>query len=385
MLAGFSHIDITPSLSQKPQGSYRPRIIVGVHDPLLASAAVISSDTATVAIIGIDASCIMRSTFESAATMIFEKVQIPSTNLIVSASHTHAGGRVMSTFQAVADPEYAQQVARGIADAVIQAYENRAPAEFSSMSAPVAGIHFNRRFHMRDGRQVTHPGKMNPDIVASAGPVDDKIQALLFRKKSGEPLGIITTFGCHCTVMEETNEYSADYVYYLRKNLAQLLGSSEVVFLQGASGDVTQINNLSPEIEKGEAHAMKMGQALAAALAPCLSSAQYRSSLNLAIASRAISIPIRDRDYAAPPTLGLGSGDYWATIYEREKSLIEQMRKISPLATVTLANEYVGYIPTASAHYAGGYEPRLARSSYLAPEAAQQITEASLGALYEIK
>jgi hypothetical protein len=48
---------------------------------------------------------------------------------------------------------------------------------------------------------------------------------------------------------------------------------------------------------------------------------------------------------------------------------------------VTLANEYIGYIPTATAHYAGGYEPRMARSSFLAVEAAQRVTETSLKAL----
>jgi hypothetical protein len=52
---------------------------------------------------------------------------------------------------------------------------------------------------------------------------------------------------------------------------------------------------------------------------------------------------------------------------------------------VTLVNEYLGYVPTAIALYAGGYEVRTARSSFLEPAAGQKIIEASLVALRELK
>ena len=48
---------------------------------------------------------------------------------------------------------------------------------------------------------------------------------------------------------------------------------------------------------------------------------------------------------------------------------------------VELANEYIGYVPTAQAFVGGGYEPRTARSSKLAPEGGQKLVEGALRAL----
>ncbi|MHC5540568.1 hypothetical protein ACYOEI_20295, partial [Singulisphaera rosea] len=51
---------------------------------------------------------------------------------------------------------------------------------------------------------------------------------------------------------------------------------------------------------------------------------------------------------------------------------------------VSLANQWIGYVATPSAYYAGGYEPRTARSAKLAPWAGQALVETSLAALQKI-
>jgi hypothetical protein len=51
----------------------------------------------------------------------------------------------------------------------------------------------------------------------------------------------------------------------------------------------------------------------------------------------------------------------------------------------SLANEWLGYVPTAQAFVAGGYEPRTARSSKLAIDAGQRILETSLKALHHVE
>jgi len=47
----------------------------------------------------------------------------------------------------------------------------------------------------------------------------------------------------------------------------------------------------------------------------------------------------------------------------------------------TLSNDYIGYVPTPQAFAGGGYEPRTARSSMLAPDAGQRLLEGALKAL----
>ena len=46
---------------------------------------------------------------------------------------------------------------------------------------------------------------------------------------------------------------------------------------------------------------------------------------------------------------------------------------------MSLANEWIGYVPTAQAFVGGGYEARTARSSKLAPDAGQRLLEGACG------
>ncbi len=63
------------------------------------------------------------------------------------------------------------------------------------------------------------------------------------------------------------------------------------------------------------------------------------------------------------------------------------IKAASPFArtwVVSLANQWIGYVATPSAYYAGGYEPRTARSAKMAPWAGQSLVEASLAALKQV-
>jgi neutral ceramidase len=419
--AGFANADITPAPDTLSIGSYRRRKMVGVHDRLLASACVIESGESRTALVGIDAGVIMRTTADEAKAIIARDTGIPASNIIISASHTHQGGPSLSTFYAVADPEYAKLAARGVANAVAQATEQLSPAQIGSTFGRVCNIHFNRRFVMRDGRQATHPGKMHPAIVRPAGPVDDKIGVLALRDAQQKLLGLIVNFGCHPTVTEDGNEYSADYVHHLREHVNHLLGPTPVVFLLGACGDITQIDNQQSGSEKGHAWAETMGATLAAETVRTVQRMTWNESADVRVATEAASIAVRENDASSPPALGLGGGSEWEEIYARERDHVAAIRRDTPIIdcritamrigelsivcngaelfcqpaldiqrlapalqtwVVTLANEYVGYVPTAEAHFAGGYEPRTARSSYLAVDAAQKILEASLRALH---
>jgi neutral ceramidase len=422
--AGFGQADITAEVGCSRTGSYRNRVMTGVHDPLLAVACVVDDGTTPVALVGIDAGVIMRATADSAKKLIAEQTGIPPANVIISASHTHQGGPTLSTFHAQADPAYADVVARGAASAVKQAWENRRDARVASDFGRVTGIHFNRRFLMRDGREVTHPGKKNPDIVRPAGEVDEKIGVIAIRDSADRIVGLIVNFGCHCTVTEDGTEYSADYVHYLRQHVQRSLEAEvPVVFLLGACGDVTQINNQKPEWEKGHAWADLMGATLASEVARILRQMKWHARAETRAAGRSVPIAIREHDACPPATVGLGSGDDWAAIFQREKEPVAAMRAQRPIVdcqvsgvrigdvaivanggelftqpalniqraspiektwVVTLANEYVGYVPTATAHFAGGYEVRLARSSYLEVAAAQKLVETSLSVLCDL-
>jgi neutral ceramidase len=284
-------------------------------------------------------------------------------------------------------------------------------------------ISFNRRFLMRDGRQLTHPGKGNPEIVRPAGPIDPDVGVLAARAPDGRLLGLFVNFACHLTVMGGDG-FTADYVYPLRESLRRYYKNPQlpVGFLLGAAGDVTQVDNLRPGREFGEDWANTFGLALAAETAQTIARLTWQKDARIGAIKKTAPIPIREpRDGPAEtPASGLGSGSVADKIYARERELVEierskraivpcevQCLSIGDLGIVTngaeffcqlgldikaaspfkrtwvvsLANEWIGYVATPSAFYAGGYEPRTARSAKMAPWAGQSLVEGSLAAL----
>jgi hypothetical protein len=106
-------------------------------------------------------------------------------------------------------------------------------------------VAFNRRFKMRDGRTITHPGQGNPDIVEPAGPTDPEVGVIGAWDGQKRLLGCVVNFACHATT--SPGGISANYIAYLEKVIQGYYGKDTVVvFLNGASGDVTQVDNQSP-------------------------------------------------------------------------------------------------------------------------------------------
>jgi hypothetical protein len=420
---GFAETDITPKLGSQSPGGMQARRLNSVHDPLKAVAMVIQGADAAVAIVGIDALFITEETTAKARQTITATTKLPGSHVLIGASHTHGGGPIASCFESEADPEYQTLVANRIAEAVDSAYHALHPAEIGDGFGHEPSISFNRRFLMRNGRQATHPGKGNPGIVKAAGPIDPDVGALAARAPGGGLLGLFVNFACHLTVMGGSG-FTADYLAALRQVLRRHYAQPHlpVGFLLGAAGDVTQVDNLRPGREFGEHWAEMFGLALGAEVIQTAERMTWRPDRLIAAVQTVVPIPIRDRRDVAleTPELGLGAGSVAERIYARERELVDQERakrpvipcevqavRVGDLGIVTngaeffcqlgldikaaspfprtwvssLTNQWIGYVATPSAFYAGGYEPRTARSAKMAPSAGQTLVEASLKAL----
>jgi neutral ceramidase len=420
---GFAEADITPKLGSQSPGGMQARRLNEVHDPLKAVAMVIMNDTAAVALVGIDSIFISEEATAHARNAITAAIKIPGSHVLIGASHTHGGGPVATCFESDADPEYVALVARRVAEAVVSAYHSLHAAELGDGFGHEPSISFNRRFLMRDGRQATHPGKGNPDIVKPAGPIDPDVGVLAARAPGGDLLGLFVNFACHLTVMGGSG-FTADYVYHLRETLRRHYKNPHlpVGFLLGAAGDVTQVDNLRPGREFGEEWSSLFGLALGAEVIQTVGRLTWRNDAEIRAVQTYVPIPIREpRDRPSEtPRLGLGSGSVADKIYARESEEVEKERAKRPIIpcevqairigdlgivtngaeffcqlgldikaasplvrtwVVSLANQWIGYVATPSAYYAGGYEPRTARSAKMAPWAGQALVEGSLTAL----
>src|SRR5262245_58228190 len=266
---GFGVGDITPDVGMEMPGGFFKRKGTGVRDKLLAVACVIHDGTNTVALVGIDALFITRPTVETARRTAQQATKIPGENILIGANHTHSGGPIASCLGCDADPLYLARMERAIAQAVGDAWNKLHAAEIGIGTGQVPGIAFNRRFLMRNGREITHPGKPgtphHKEIVAPAGLVDPDVGVLAVRTPGDKPkvVGVVVHFTCHSTVVGGS-EFSPDYTAYLRKHLQAYYGENlPVCFLLGPCGDITQVDNQSTGRESGPEYADMMGMKLA--------------------------------------------------------------------------------------------------------------------------
>lgn len=445
MKAGFYTTDITPALGMERPGGYSKSYPDAIHDPLKIRAAVCDDGTTTLAFVGIDTCLFSSPRIKNAIRAEVERrCGIPGEHVLLAASHTHSGGpaagllpeefaeapslvhALLAEHSTIADPLYCDWLIRQAVTAICEAHRRKEEALLAVGSGHEDQVAFNRRFHMRNGRVYTHPGKGNPEIVEPAGPIDPEVGVLAAWNTRGELLGCVVNYACHATTWG--GGVSADYIYYLERTIQGVVGrEAGVVFLPGACGDVTQVDNQSMrERESGERWSRLVGTRIGAEAVKVLVTAPPGDLTPLAAASR--TLPIRRRapgatrleaarqlveaalrsgergtpwtfakellilDYlvAQEPVvdvevqaLQVGPAVFLANPAEYFCASGLAIKRASPFPltyVVTLANGAVGYVPPEEAlsPSGGGYETALSQYSNLEVTAAQQIGDASL-------
>jgi hypothetical protein len=261
LTAGFAQTDITPPIGYRMAGGYSEVISNGVHDPLLAKALVLEQDSTAFAIVVCDLTGVHEPVTTRARSAAEKRTGIPAANIVISATHTHGGaeywGPLRDIFHArevrlrgrdaSESVDYPSLLVERCAEAVAEAWEGRMPVAIESGSTRREGLAFNRRYHMRDGTVRMNPGKLNPDILQPAGPVDVELPFLIFRRAGGTEspapaIGSLSVFAMH-TAIFGGGKFGADFPGHLQLELQRDFGASFVsIFGEGAAGDINHIN-----------------------------------------------------------------------------------------------------------------------------------------------
>src|SRR5262249_43969693 len=154
-----------------------------------------------------------------------QKTGIPKANILLHGTHSHTGplydGALRKHFHDLAvekqgkDPyeeiEYPAFLAQRIVEAIFQAHAAAQPVNVVAGLAEQRDLSFHRRFHMKNGSVVFNPGKLNPEIIRPAGPVDTDLGIVLLKSADGsQSLAALTVFPLHLDTVGGT-EYAADY------------------------------------------------------------------------------------------------------------------------------------------------------------------------------
>jgi len=441
--AGFAERDITPELGMEQPGGYGKSFHRSMHDPCKVRAAVFDDGKKRVALVGIDALFIRRLTVLAVRKAIQQRCGIPPEAVLIGASHSHSSGptgmvlpgeydhaselakKLAYEKSSCADAKYLQTVEKQLVDAVCAADAGKAEVRCSFGKGIEDQVAFNRRFRMKNGLSYTHPGQGNPDMIEPAGPVDPEVGVIGAYNAKGELIGCIVNFACHATC--NPGGTSANYIYYLEQVIRGAFGPDVVVvFLNGASGDITQVDNQSPYAHpQREQWARLVGGRVGAEAVKVLLAAEPGTDVPLDAASTVLTfkrrIPTPERVKQCTELVGKAPKEVSHTEWTFAKEIVLldaliaksptkeaevqaiqvgpavfisdpaeyfcqfglDIKKGSPFPLtfpVSLANGCVGYVPTEEAlgPHGGGYETRLTGYSNLEPSAGRKMAEAGV-------
>lgn len=413
---GFGFSDITPSRPTPMAGYYGVRYSTATHDPLWAKATVLDDGEQRAVIIALDLISTNPWMVRETRKLIEEKLQIPPSHVMISATHSHTGPMLyepdellLGRFGNQTDEakQYMIGLPERIAQSVFDAAANLKARTVSYAIGEEKQLAFNRRFFMKDGSVGWNPGKLNPNIVREAGPTDDSLPFVAFYDEPGKLSGLLSSFAIHLDTVGGT-EWSADMPYTIQECLSKVFGSeAHLQYATGACGDINHIDVRSGNRQGGHQEAARIGTRLAGAILKSWNQLQLIMSNRLAASHEIVRVPVfrhtpersqwatgilaRMNDKSLPPFMEMVEAYRIADVEARDDGYINAevqvitlgrevawvslpgeifvqlgiaLKDASPFAVTSiheLANGSIGYVPTRQAYAQGNYEVISAR------------------------
>ncbi len=297
---GAAQVKITPPLGVPLAGYYHERGAEGVHDDLFSRVIVLERDGVKAALVSLDLISTRRRFVEQARALIEQQTGIPGKNVMISATHAHTGPILPDTSardagvaegSAVAQ-SYLETLPELIAQSVRLAHEQLQPAAVSSVIGHEPSLTFNRRFHMKDGSVGWNPGKLNPNIIQPAGPIDPAVPVVFFETPKQQPIATYVNYAVHLDNVGG-RQISADFPHTLTEALAKVLGQDHVtLWTAGTCGDLNHINVKWPRAQGGQQNAARMGLVLAGEVLRNWPNLQPAGDGPLRVRSTMVSLPL---------------------------------------------------------------------------------------------
>ncbi len=431
--AGAAKVEITPESGVSLDGPISKNgPVTGVNDPLHARAIVFDDGRTRIAIVVCDVCIIDRGVMDAAKDRVARQIGLPANRILVSATHTHAAPRATHVGTEPVDQKYHHQLAVKIAEAVINAAKNLAPAKvgFGSFSRPDL---VRCRRHLCEpgsvavnpfgdsGEQIKSVSGRSSAVIEPAGSVDPQFSILSVQHADGAPLAVLGNFSVHYCGGYKRGIVSADYFGQFAQALEGALnaGTGHAPFVgimsNGTSGNTGAIERGGKKYAPYEWLTLA-GRMLAEKSLSVIQKIEHRPDVSLQMVESELELKVRRPDQAriawAKKVLADPEGPHqhrWSKVYAQEalhlskysptRSIKLQAIRIggigiaaapcevfaetglaikqkSPLAntfTIELANGYGGYLPPAEQHALGGYETWPARSSFLEVQAEAKI------------
>jgi len=404
--AGAANVNITPPVGCYLQGYTRGKPSVGIYDDLYAKAIVFDDSETKAAIVTADLIGFEYDSIKAIREYIEETTGILGKNVMLAASHTHAGPAVMNLGGDPTDESYVREVEKKIAGVVRIAASELQPV---TIGVGIGEMDFNVNRRLTTAPGVT-PMLPNPD-----GIVDRRVKVMRVDAGEHAPLAVLLHYVCHATVFGGANLYiSDDYPGSTQRFVEHAYNSgTTALFLQGCCGNIRpHLVNEEGRFRAGSpAELDRISRRLGAEVVKVCEGIETHQASNIAVASKLFSIRYDElpTEIELRESIEAGQNVEWAKMMlkrwkadelKQEVEIEIQVMKLNESWFVTLpgepfleiglqieeklggnvfvvgyANGNVGYLCTEVSYSEGGYEPVGSCKGYFQPAHLRPETE----------
>ena len=372
---GVGKTEITPPTGVRMYG-YGARgtnISSGVHDPLFAKAVTLSDRDETVAWVTMDLGYADTQLTKDVRAAVASKLGFD--NVFLSASHTHSGPNFVDDFPSSSDP-WVEQLRHKIVDAIAQAHNTLQPAQVGVGWGHV-NLGHNRRLIRVDG-SVEMFWENRAGVPTE--PVDKSVAVVAFDTPAGSPIATLVNLAIHPVVLGPDNlNYSADFPGAMMK-IVEENGGGQVMFLQGAAGDINPFWDKTPLDEGAYDQMQRMGETIGREVVRVRRSTELSEVQSIALGVDKVHINPRwnlddpevranvrqdyvdrfEREHEAEvKTLMIGTdlalAAFPGEFFVEHGLRLKQESVVAHTLFVGYSNGHLGYFPTIKAAAEGGY------------------------------
>ncbi len=427
--AAAAQIDITPDLPISLAGSLTRREATSIQTNLYARFLMLANEETTLLFVLVDVVGLSTADIATIRETISEQLSLPIANICIACTHTHSAPATMDAFTYHREDAFVDSLIDKICDAALDLSKKLQPASVAWGTGYEDRPSYNRRFIMQNGTLQTNPGKGNPAIVRPAGPTDPHFPFLAVRDANQNLLSILASYSLHYIGADSSTAISADYFGEFSRLMQERHGPQCVAMLaHGASGDINNVNAQElpePWFERTTKPSEKctvVAGMLVEQVEKLLPSLQFTSDVVMSSSENQVPHGVckMNGEEQEATLQELKNGDPTAQIFAQERlhvltypdtiALPQQCWRVggwamctfpgqmfaqygldlqyaSPFETTTLvelANAWGGYVGRPMDYVLGGYEMKLARSSFATADTGVKLMESAVGQLREL-
>ena len=268
---GYAQEDITPKRGLGLCGYFNLRPNRGVYDRLAVKTAAFRNGDDVCAVVSYDLCLFPASFVKRLEAAMAERKSPLAGKVLFCATHTHTGPFVCGIFgdEKAVDKDYVDSVVEKTLNSLDTAYASLAEAELYTTTTEYSALAFNRRYIMKNGKTLTNPGKLNPDIDHPEGGIDPLIIIAEIRQE-GRPVMLMANISNHTDTIGG-DIVSADWPGRMEAEIQRALDTDiPVMTIIAPQGNINHFDTTTPVNQTGYEEAKRIGKGYANAILAAL-------------------------------------------------------------------------------------------------------------------